>query len=349
MSFGGRRVAVCFLRVIDFWDLKGFVMPSLFHSVAVNTQTVSATGVFTHDLAVNPLSVVHICLRPLNDNAPLNTFAKYFDVCKALTLIRILYRGMAVVAMTGADLAALNWFRHGICPREANPLDTDGVRRCVVLPVLFGRFPFDPHSCFPASRRGELTLELSLNLSGTGYKSMTYTVETDELLDAVPVEYERRVSINTTFAAIGSSRVLVPTTNVLRGVLGFGTTGFSGATPAPTLGRMMLLRDNQQVAVASTDFEVNMAACALLGRGAPPSDAHSHRVDATGGTTQATFAAGPSGSGTGGWENYAFMDFDPLRDDTYSIETANSTSVQLDVTCKTADAARFIPIERILV
>ena len=84
----------------------------------------------------------------------------------------------------------------------------------------------------------------------------------------------------------------------------------------------------------------------LMGRMPPSLDLHTHRVDATAAvTTQET--GGPIEQGMGGWENYSFLDFDPTRDDMFSIDTNGANSFQLRANVETADAARVIPIERV--
>ena len=49
------------------------------HSVTTVEQLIAADGVSTFDLAVNPLSVVNLVLRPLNDTGTLSNFQSYFQ------------------------------------------------------------------------------------------------------------------------------------------------------------------------------------------------------------------------------------------------------------------------------
>lgn len=317
----------------------------ILHSVSVQERAQAADAIVEHDLAVNPLSVVLLCLRPLNATGTLSDFASYLNICSALNRITISLRGSAVMSMSGADAAALAYFRHGIIPPQANHDDADDERRCVVLPILMGRFPYDPVSCFPASRRGELVLELDFDVADTGYDGMRYSVETVELLGVNPKEFERKVDMSQTFAATGNNDVELPIGNVVRGVLLFGTTGFGGATPAPSWGRVELRLDNQEVGYSSTDFEVAHALSALWGRQPPAMDGHTHRVDATGGATEET-AGGPINVGVG-FEQYAWLDLDPLRDDSYSVDTSSGRRFFLRADAETADAVRAIAVERV--
>lgn len=320
-------------------------MPRLFHSVAVQEKAVAADGVEVFDLAVNPLSVVLLNIRPLNDTGTLANFKNNLELAAAFNRVSILHKGAAVVSMKGEDLMALNYYRHGMLPYEANGDDVDNERRCLTLPICLGKFAYDPSSCFPASKRGELTMELDIDVADTGYDNFRYSVETVEILDAKPKEYERKTSISKTFAATGFQDFDLPNGQLVRGLMLWGTTAFDGASPAPTWGRVELVLDNQQLGYASTDFEVLKQLGQLMGR-SPPIVSHLHEFEPVAGVRTLGY---PRMVGKNGWDNYAYMDLDPNRDDSYSINTAGSSSFLLRANVETADAARVVMVERIAI
>jgi hypothetical protein len=298
-----------------------------------------------HDLGVNPLSVIFLVLKPLNETATLSNYARYLSICESLNQVRVLYRGASVVSMTGRDLAVLNYCRHNIEPREANPDNLDNSRRNVVLPILLGRFAYDPNSCFPKVSRGDLTLELDIDVADTGYDGYRYCVETCEILNATPREYERKISINRTFPATGANDVPLPIGNLIRGFQMFGTTGSRTATPVPSWGNFSLLRDNQQDSIANMEFGASFAQSAVLGRQPPMLGFHQHTMEPVAGieTTQ------QFETGAGGYENYSYVDLDPTRSDLYSVNTAGANSLIMRVNALTADAVRITPVERVVV
>src|SRR3990172_7375288 len=329
------------------------------HSVAVQDQLISADAIQTFDLAVNPLSVVLIALRPLNDTGTLANMQSYKGLCAALNRATVLYRGEAIKSARGEDIAALNYFRWGIMPYQGQHDDTNDERRCAVLPIIMGRWPFDPKSCFPAVHRGELQLELDMDIADTGYDGLRLSVETIELLDAKPTEYEKWVQVAQTNAATGDADVdLAATGNLIRGILLFGTTPFAVATPAPSWGRVKVLLDNQEHGFGSADFEVLQMLHSLWGRQPPAYDGHMHRVT-TSGCAQTALAtiSGPFNVGGGiagavdinSWMQYAFMDFDPTGDDRHAMATQGKSSLKLRANFETADLVRAIPIEVIKV
>ena len=56
---------------------------------SVADQLIAADGVVQFDLAVNPLSVVLINIRPLNDTGTLGNFQRYLGLCDAINRITI--------------------------------------------------------------------------------------------------------------------------------------------------------------------------------------------------------------------------------------------------------------------
>lgn len=319
------------------------------HSICVQDNLPAADGVYTHDLAVNPLSVVLLKLGPLNDTGTLANFCSYLALCDAVNRISVFHRGEVIHNSKGVDLAALNYFRHGIMPYQGLHIDTDDFRRCAVLPLFLGRFPFDKTSCFPASRRGELVIELDLDIADTGYDGLRYSIETIELMDAKPREYERKTALNQTFAATGDQDVELNPGLVNRGLLLWGTTAFTGASPAPSWGRIKLMLDNQEHSFQATDWEVSQMLTSLWGRQPPAYDAHKHRVT-TDGNAQTALAtnAGPYDVGTL-WQNYTYLDLDPTRDDEYSIDTKGKNRFNLRPNVETANAVRILQIEKVSV
>lgn len=323
------------------------------HSIAVPEEDIAADGVIVRDLAVNPLSVVLVVLRPLNDTGTLANFQSYKGICAALNRVTIADRGESIFSMRGEDAAALNYFRHGVMPFQGQHDDTNNERRCVVLPIILGRHPFDPRSCYPARSRGELTIELDVDDADTGYDDMRVSVETWEIPGAKPVEFERKVAIAQTPAATGDTLIDLNPGRPHRGVLLFGTTPFGGANPAPSWGRLKVLMDNREAFIAASDWEVQQMMHSLCGRQPPYYDGHMHRVDATAAVATQPTLSGPFNVGAGiagavdvtAWHQYAWLDFDPTGDDTFGLDATHARRLAIQANIETADALRAVPIE----
>lgn len=322
----------------------------------VPERNIAADGVYTFDLGVRPTSAILIQLRPLNDTGTLANWNNAIRIASAINRVTVLWRGQAIHSMRGEDLVAFNWLRWGMLPTmyASNDDDTNNERRCVTVPIVMGRFPFDKQSCFPAPNKGELTIELDLDIADTGYDTLNLSIDTLELPDARPKEYEKRVQQTMTFAATGNNDMDLPVGNTIRGMLLWGTTAYVGAAPAPSWGSVSVLLDNEEKGFRSVDFEAIGAMQSLLGRIGlnPTEDDHLHRVTTDGNaqpelTTLGAGGHGPTGAGT--YRNYAFLDFDPTGDDEYSLKTANARRLQIRANAETADAVRCVPIEVIKV
>lgn len=322
-------------------------MARLLRSVIVQDQLISADGVQTFELPVNPLSFLLIGLRPLNDTGTLANFNRANGIAASCNRITVNHLGSPVFSMRGEDCLALNYFRHGMVPFEANGDDTDNERRCLSLPVLFGRHPYDKQSAIPKTNRGELLLELDLDIADTGIDGLRLSVEACELPGASPKEFERKTSVSRTSPATGLQDILLPSGNRVRGLLLFGTTAFGGASPAPSFGRIQTLLDNESIGVSSADWEMLHQDHQLMGIMPPTGQRHAHRVDATSASTTELTIAGPTQEGMGDqWNQYAWVDFDPTHDDDFSIDTAGK-DWRLRYDCETADAVRVVQIERV--
>lgn len=322
-----------------------------FHiSDIVTERAPAADGVYTHDLGVRPLSVLLLNLKPLNDTGTLANWCNAFRIAQSINRLSILARGENIISMRGEDVMAMNFYRWGMVPQLLNPDNTDNERRSLTLPIIMGRYPFMASSCFPAMGKGELVVELDIDIVDTGYDGMRYSLTALELPNASPKEYEKRVQQTFTNNTTGFQDIDITVGNLIRGMLLWGTTSFTGATPAPSWGSVSALLDNAEIGYRAVTWETLQMLHALMGRlPLPPSeDDHKHTVNAAGAGIEETAGGGGYNIATT-YQNYAFMDFDQTGDDTNAIDTANASRLQLRTDVETADAVRCIPIERITV
>lgn len=322
------------------------------HRVIVQDQAIAADSVLTFDMSPNPLSVLLLCLRPLNDTGTLANFNFYRSIAAAMNRVSIIQDGVSIQSFRGEDLVAMNLFRRGVLPIQGNADNVDNERRCVVVPMYFGRWPYSSKSCLPGRPKGQTVLEVDFDIADTGYDGLRFSCESIEMPDAKPTEFERILQVTQTFAAASAQDVDLPITgDRLRGVLLFGTTGFGGASPAPSWGRVGLAIDGREAGYQSTDFEVAMTIGQVWGRQGPAFP-HGHTVNAAGAgieETTATFdqGAGESGVAADGWNNYAWLELDPTGDDAHSLSTKDKSSVRLLALAETADAVRAYGVERV--
>lgn len=314
------------------------------HSILEVNALVGSDGDEVIDLPVNPLSVILIHISPLNETATIGNYRLLEGLLAALTNIRVTHVGSAIIDGSATDLAVLAMLWHRMSIWQSNAVETNNDRRSIVLPILFGRKPYGAQECFPETRRGEFQLTLTWDIAASGFDGLRRSVETIELPDASPTHIEKVTTLAQTFAATGQNDVDLPIGNMLRGILLFGTTGFAGATPVPSLGQLELLVDNKQLDYAATDFEVLRAVAGLRGVPFPPDGRHIASVNAAG--------AGREDSeepeiGASIDDNYVLMPLDVTGDDEHSIDTTGAGRVNVRIDAETADAVRVLPIERV--
>lgn len=319
-------------------------MASFIHSILQTNRAIAADGDVVYDLPVNPLSVILLHISPLNETSTIGNYSLLQALLGALDNVRVDHKGSAVVNLSGDDLAALALLWHGLPIWQSNAVETDDDRRSVILPIVFGRKPWDPKECFPETKKGELQMTCTWDIAATGFDGLRISIETIELPDAVPDFVQKVTTLAQTFAATGQNDVDLPIGNVLRAVLLWGTTSYAGATPAPTWGQLQVLVDNRQVLYSATDWEVARGLLGLMGRPFPPSFRHIHSGTYT--TTVAGDSLEPE-IGLSKDAYYVLLPFDVNGDDVFSLETAGAGRVHVRATAEAAEAVRVLPIERV--
>jgi len=159
--------------------------------------------------------------------------------------------------------------------------------------------------------------------------------------------FERKLSINSTFSATGRRSIDLQVGNLTRGVLCGAVTGFTGASPAPSFGRMSLAVDSTETLYHSTDFEVAHGVHSLWGRQPAVYDDHKHRVTTDGNAqTALSTSAGPIEVGAG-WDKYCYLECDPTRDDSFAIDTKDNRRFELLSDVETAETVRVVQVEAV--
>jgi len=318
-------------------------MARFIHSVIVQNQLIAADGIATYDLPVNPLSALLLHISPLNETSTITNFGLIARILSALDNVQILHKGTSIIAASGADLFAHNILFNGLDIAQANPVQTDNDRRSFTLPLIFGRRAYDPKEGIPETQRGELVGQFTWDIADTGFDGLRISIEAVELPDATPDFMARVTTLGSTIPATGDFDLALPIGHEIRGLTLFGTTAFAGATPAPTLGRLTTLVDNLQTHYSTTDFEVSRAITRLALKRMSAWNEHLHGfVDAAAGqaNTQRQNDLFPS------LENYTVLDFDPLGDDSYNLQTKGAGAVTLRINAETADAMRCLVVQK---
>lgn len=316
-------------------------MANFLRTVLVQNRAEAADRVVQEQLPVNPISMILVTLRCVATTAATNTpLADIFGLIDSLGFV---FRGQDIIRGNLADLAVLNAVVCGASPWGTRPQDADGETFAVTVPICLGRRPFLTKECFPAVRRGDLVLELNIDTAQSNADLVELQVETVELLDETPEQYLKYTTAAVTFAGTGEQDVRLPIGNPLLGVLLQGTTIPTGTARTATWERLRLRVDNVEALYARANWD------SLHGEmGRKLMYPASFLQDHIHGGTYTTTVYGSSlvaGRPAGVLEQYAYLDFDPLADGSYQLETAGRADVVIHRDGGTADAGRYLPVE----
>lgn len=321
-------------------------MPKTFlRTVLVQNRTEGSDRTFQEDLPVNPLSVILITLRAQSTGALLSTTIR--QMFTMMTSVGVMFRGQDVIRGSLADLAFLNACATGWLPFGKRVGIADDAVFSLTVPLCFGRKPYDAMECFPSTRRGDLVLEATVDVAVTGADGLSLQIETVEMLDAVPRQFLKYTTIANTFASTGQEAVRLPIGNPFLGALLFGTTVPTAATRTATFDQFRIKVDNVEYGYARTNWE---SVHGEMNRRWHGSDEFlvDHLHAGTYVTTVESESEGPS-SMAGLFESYGYVDYDPMGDGEYAIDTAGRADVVLQRDSGTADAGRILPVELVRV
>lgn len=318
-------------------------MPDYIRSVVAQEETITASAVATYDLPVNPLSFIQYVLRWQDGAAVGNTANPIADALSFISKIEVLFRGQAIISMSLADVWFMMQQLTGWKPSVMNLVDAATERHYLSLIIPFGRVPYDPMECFPASRRGELQLQVTSTAAVGTVDSPAHIIETVELVDTNPKQFTKMTTISKTPAAAGEHDVDLPIGNAILGVGLFATTVPTGASTNRSLGEMRLLVDNVEQKIAKSNWECFKQEGDMKRGFDVLTDRHTHAQNAA-----ADVVTGGQLLGIIGRNQYAYLDFDPLGDTRYALQTRGRSRVNFRINSEGVnDAIRVIPVELI--
>lgn len=299
-------------------------MPRFVRSVIVQDVTPAADGVYTYDLPVNPLSFVDLTIKCLN----VTDEATLAQILALVTKAEVVYRGQAIVSLSAADLYAMNVVLMRGVPVITNEVATDNATRSVALRIPLGRRPFDVAESFPATKKGELQLQLTVDIATGDADGLILQAETVELLDVTPTQYLKYTTLSATPSATGDMDVGLPIGNDVLGLLLFSTTVPTSTAWTTTIDKLKVLLDNVEYGIANANWE-SLHGDLLARGGMPLGDIDAWADDAI--------------------KNYSLGDYDPNDDGTWAVPTLGKSSFTARITAGDTNALRIIPVELVKV
>lgn len=319
----------------------------ILRTVLIPDEAQAADGSPSFDLPVNPLSVILLTIKALNETATIANYRFLTALLNMITDIRITYRGASVLQGSATDLAVLMARLTGWGPWQGNAVEVDNDVRFVTIPLCFGRVPYDPTECFPATRRGDLVMTLTTDVALTGHDALVIQAETAEILEAQPTQFLKATTTSKINNAVSEHDIELPIGNDLLGVLLRDASPPQAAAYTAQFGKVAIEVDNVETVYAETNWETLHGELLRNGSGLHSMRPHIHSVNAAGAARENTLEQQEGDGGASLLDNYAFLDFDPLKDGSYALKTAGAARINMRVTTEVASATamRALPVE----
>ncbi len=318
------------------------------HSTPLPTRDFAASSTLGPlDLPVNPLTLVLLNFE-LTNTAPaaLLTYSAIDDLLTNVTSVIIKHKGENIISGQLRDLAYINARIFGRKMHWDRLAQTSGGIRRITVPLGFGRKGYDPKECFPATSRGNLTLELTRGANPAGFSDVNLTVETVELIEADPEKYLKYTPQATT-AVVGQFEQTLPIGNPYVALAFFDTALATLDTATSSWGQVKLLKDNVEQYFPNSDAQTLAAYDAVAGWGSDPELAsHVHQINDG---AALSFSDDPVIPVSQGFRGYFQMNFDPNGDGMYLLETAGAADIKLRAIGTSATAVRVTPVELVSV
>lgn len=318
-------------------------------SIVSDFQTLTASAdIAPVDLPVNPLSHLILTLA-LTKNVAASATALgrvMMPIIQQITDLSVRHRGENIIQGSLEDLVVLNLLLHGQPPAVGETAQADNEIQFVSIPLSFSRRLYSHDEGFPATQRGNLRFHMTAGAISSLYDAASWCLEAVELIEDEPTQFLKYTTMTRALSATGRQRMALPIGNELLGLLLFDPSDETDNTLSYAFGKAKLLKDNVEQYFAETNWESLREAMERRAPGFRNMFGHVHPHAAADTSTaeesQATADRAPL--------QYGYMDFDPLNDGSFSLETAGAAALDLDMNSDVSTGTvRVVPVELIKV
>lgn len=317
-------------------------------SIVSDFQTLTASAdIAPVDLPVNPLSHLILTLAVTKNvsAAVTNAGRLMATIMQMVTDLSVRHRGENIIQGQLQDLAVLNAIVAGCPPSVGENSYVDNAVQFVNVILSFSRQPYWHQEAFPATQRGNLRFHMTAGALPTGYDAAAWALEAVELIEDQPAQFLKYTTQTRTIAATGRQHIPLPIGNEIFGIVLFDPNDEIDATISYAFGKIKLLKDNVEQYFAESNWESIRES--MTRRLPTYMTAWGHRhaqaaADTDVGEDINLVADQPP-------LQYGFLDFDPLKDGSYALDTAGAASLDLDINADIAGNAvvRCVPIEMV--
>lgn len=314
-------------------------------SIVSDFQTLTASADITPvDLPVNPIShlILTLALTKNVSAAATGLGRLMMPIIQQITDCSIRHRGENIIQGRLDDLAVLSTLILGSPPAVGEVAQADNQVQFVSITLPFGRHLFTHDEAFPATQRGNLRFHMTAGAIDSLYDAAQWSLEAVELIEDTPARFLKYTTMTRTLTATGRQRMPLPIGNDILGALLFDPSDESDATIAYAFGKIKIMKDNVEQYYAESNWENLRSTLPHRASGWQLFWGHLHgqaAVDTYVGEEHWSIVdRAPS--------QYGFLDFDPLKDGSYSLETRGAASLDLDLNSDVSSGTvRVLPLE----
>lgn len=288
-------------------------------SEIVRGQALVASTNYPFDLGIQGISALWIEIQGLQNAA--NTIPQVDDFLACISNISVAVGGQNIINGRAKDLARMGGIIANIPLAHTAAANAGNAQGMVGFFLPFGRWLLDPNEGFPAVKRGMLTITISAAAAFTPLLTPHVTIHQFEVPGNAFRRYNKYTMRTMTPAATGYNDFPLPIGNYLRGVLVAGSTAYRSYASQGTLTEMILMVNN--VEHYATGGMMGVYKQMLLARWdpGPQTHMHGHLENTAASYTQFASTDGGINPVTPADNLYGYIDLDPRRDDSYTLDT----------------------------
>jgi hypothetical protein len=314
-------------------------------TIVSDFQTLTASADITPvDLPVNPMSWLALTIEGIGTaRTTLANYSLLADFHTGITDVSIRHRGENIVQGQLSDLMMLNALVAGATPWGTKPDGDVGRVRTMTFPLSFSRKPYWHDEAFPATVRGNLRFHMTAGPLPTGFSARRWALEAIELIEDVPTRFLKYTTLTRALTATGRQRINLPLGNDLLGLMLFDPSTEAADAADYAFQKVKLLKDNVEQYYPESNWESLRADIALRLPHVLNFGPHLHfltTIAAAGEVEEQELNTNQAPL------QYGYLDFDPLMDGSYSLETEGAADVQLDINSDVSTGTvRLMPVE----
>jgi len=312
------------------------------HSQLCNDITVTPGQTQSYDLPINPVTMILLTMRWVQARTGPYSYSQIDSILSVISKIDVTYKGRTLYSASGQDAVMLTRLISGAEPVLHNAIDANSAIRMCTIPIALTPYIYSPDWASPASKRGELQLQITCATPPAEITGATYGAEVVELEAAEPKYYMQCTPHAVLPAATGMIDIDLPIGQDLCGVMLRAAKVPDATNDLCSITSAALLVDNREEYISYASWaalrtHAQMRAPEMVGN-----TRHQHALgDVVAGSLTTETVLAPSYT-----QHYGYIDLMPAGIEDYILATAGHSRVHLAIDCGDTSQIIAYPILR---